>query len=62
MKIFYIDENKLGFEFEGYFITEPTLDESTTREVCPCCYYGMTMEEIKIFQTWQFEIMQEVNA
>lgn len=62
MIIFYIDNNEVGFEFEGHFITDPTRDESSIVEVCPCCYYGMTTEEIQIFKNWQVEIMQEVNA
>ena len=46
----FLDEIKLGFEFNGFFITNPYYDETMRFEVNPIEYYGITEEQTKLFK------------
>ena len=42
----YMSEEK-GFEYEGIWITDPTVSECGRFEVDPITYYGLTQEQVE---------------
>jgi len=45
-----LDQFKLGFDFNGFFIINPYYDETMRFEVNPIEYYGITEEQTKLFK------------
>mgnify|MGYP003673822015 FL=1 len=52
-KKLYMQDNLLGFEHEGVFITDPLTSECQRFEVNPLEYYGLT--------PWQVQDMYKCN-
>ena len=46
----YKCDGKLGFDFEGFFITDPFLSECQRFETDPIKDYGLTKEQVKKFK------------
>ncbi len=44
------EDQMLGFDFDGFFITDPYFSECMRFEVDPIEYYGLTKEQTKLFK------------
>ncbi len=42
-------QGKLGFDFDGMFITDPFLSPCETKKVNPKWYYGLSTDQVKQF-------------
>jgi len=49
-KTIYVTDGVLGFDHDGFFITDPFTSECGRFDVDPLAYYGLTAEQVEQFK------------